>query len=182
MENKSDEELVKEIQAGNVMVYEGIVKRYQRPLFVFLHHIISDPETCEDLVQETLINIYRFIERIDTSRKFSTYAFTVAKNNAFSYLRKYKRMVSLTKVDVEDEIDLYEEIIQVHDEARIKKALTKLRKEYKDVVYLYYYEDLSYEEISKRLNIALNTVRTHLRRGKDQLKNILEEDKYEKGK
>lgn len=177
MENKSDEELIRDVQSGEIFSYEGIVKRYQRPLFVFLHHIISEIETCEDLVQETFIKIYKSIERVDTSKKFSTYAFTVAKNSAFSYLRKYKKAVSLTNLNIESDMNLYEEIIQIHDKERVKKALSSLRKSYKDVVYLYYFEDLSYEEISKKLKLPINTVRTHLRRGRQSLRKMLEKNK-----
>ncbi len=175
MGQRSDESIIDEIQDGNIFLYEEIVKRYQKPLFVFLNHIVSEVDVCEDLVQETLVSIYRSIERIDTSKKFSTYAFAVAKNTAFSYLRKHKRLISLNKVEIDANIDLYEEISQIHDEGRVRQALSALRKSYKDVISLYYFEDLSYEEIAKKLRIPVNTVRTHLRRGKEELKDILGE-------
>lgn len=176
MGKKSDEAIIEEVRNGNIPLYEEIVRRYQRPLFSFVYHMIEESSLCEDLVQETFIRIYKSIDRIDTSRKFSTYAFEIAKNLAISYIRQTKRLVSLNKVDIEADEDLYESIAYEHERKRIHIAVSQLRESYKDIISLYYFEDLSYEEISIRLKLPINTVRTHLRRGKQFLKKILEKE------
>lgn len=174
MGGKSDEAIIRKIRAGDIAAYEEIVRRYQRPFFVFIHHMVPDWAWCEDLVQETFIKIYKSIDRIDTSRKFSTYAFEIAKNTAISHIRGAKKVISLSKVDIEADESLYERMTREESRERVRKAILKLRKSYKDVVSFYYFEDLSYEEISKKLKLPINTVRTHLRRGRQVLKEILE--------
>ncbi len=174
MNRKSDEAIIEEIKTGNVAAYEEIVKRYQRSLFSFVHHMIEDDGLCEDLVQETFIRIYKSIDRIDTSRKFSTWAFEIAKNAAISQIRGFKKSVSLNKVDIEADENLYENIIDEHERGRIRDAVVQLGRSYRNVISLYYFEDLSYEEVSKKLKLPINTVRTHLRRGRQSLRKMLE--------
>jgi len=55
----------------------------------------------------------------------------------------------------------------------VKEAINELDDIYRRVITLYYFDDLSYEEISKKLEVPINTVRTHLSRGKAQLRKIL---------
>lgn len=176
MNEKSDETIIEKVKGGDIGSYEEIVKRYQRPLFSFIHHMIEDDGLCEDLVQETFIKIYKSIDRIDTSRKFSTYAFEIAKNAAFSYLRGLRKLVSLSKVDIEGDEDLYERVVNEHEERKVREAVSKLKKSYKDVISLYYFEDLSYEETANKLKLPINTVRTHLRRARLVLRKTYEKE------
>src|SRR5579859_1664277 len=94
-----DESLIKRVQDGDVSAFKTIVKRYQRPLFSFVFRIMHDEHVSEDVVQETFFKIYKAIDRIDINRKFSTFAFEVAKNSAISYLRKIKKQVSINDID-----------------------------------------------------------------------------------
>jgi RNA polymerase sigma factor (sigma-70 family) len=178
MSHKSDMELVTAIQKGDILSYEELVKRYQRGIFVFVVRLIRDEHTASDIVQETFIKTYQHIDRIDTTKKFSTYIFEIAKNTAFSYLRKLKQHISLDDiVNVGEEESFIEEIYRWDVIHCVRTAVSALPQKYRQVISLYYFEELSYEEISKKLSLPINTVRTHLKRAKNILKKELPYDK-----
>lgn len=162
---KIDGELVKEIQGGNVLAFEEIVRKYQKRLIWFVTGIVHDQARAEEICQDAFFKTYQVIDRIDPSKKFSTFLFEVAKNKAIDELRKTKLEVLLTDAVAVEE--------KPADETGIREAVEKLPKNYREPVKLYYFSDLSYEEISRKLKMPINTVRTHLRRAKKRLKQWL---------
>jgi RNA polymerase sigma-70 factor (ECF subfamily) len=174
MNRTPDESLISAIQQGDILAYGELVKRYQRGLFVFVMRIIHDEHAARDVVQETLVKVYQIIDRIDVQKKFSTFVFEIAKNQAISVLRSRKKNVSLEDiVDIEDDKHFLEELYRSDMARGVRKAVSELATKYKKVITLYYFDDLSYEEVSRKLDIPVNTVRTHLKRAKEQLKKIL---------
>jgi RNA polymerase sigma-70 factor (ECF subfamily) len=174
MEKKTDEALVVEIQEGNILAFETLVGRYQRGLLSFVYRIVWDEKTAEEVVQDAFFSVYRSIGSIDTSKKFSTYMFTLAKNAAISALRKRKPSVKLEEMMwVEDDEPFYEKLLRDDLHESVSAAIQSLPHKYQQVIDLYYFQDLSYEEVSQKLKLPVNTVRTHLKRAKEALKKKL---------
>jgi len=171
----SDEELVKAIQEGNILAYEKLIKRYQRGLFIFVMRIVHNEAVASDVVQNSLVKVYEIIDRIDVKKKFSTLVFEIAKNAAISELRHKKHNVSLEEiVDFTEEESFIEELFSSNLASQVRQSVKILPRQYRIVITLYYFEDLSYEEIAAKLHLPINTVRTHLKRGKEQLRKLLQ--------
>lgn len=153
--------------------YETLVARYQRPLISFSFRIVGDIHAAEEIAQDTLFAVYRTIDRIDLSKKFSTYLFAIAKNTAISFLRRKKYTVSLDEVEIAIDEELYEVVAQKERAELVQQTLEMLPEKYKQIISLYYFEDLPYGELAKKLHVPINTVRTHLRRAKDRFKQLL---------
>lgn len=179
MTERSDEELVADIQEGDIFAFEHLVRRYQRRLHAFAIHMTGDDAAAADVVQESFISLYKTIDRVDPKRKFSSYVFAIAKNTAISHLRSKKKEVSLEDIVLagEDE-SLLTDLVASEQKHTIGQALGKLNEKYRRVVRLYYFDDLSYEEISKKMRVPMGTVRTHLRRAKAVLHKLLLYEKY----
>ncbi|OGG31269.1 hypothetical protein A3A63_01135 [Candidatus Gottesmanbacteria bacterium RIFCSPLOWO2_01_FULL_46_9] len=174
MNRQTDEELVVAVQEGDILSFEALVKRYQRGLFFFIMRFVRDEGTAGDIVQETLFKVYQVIDDVDTARKFSTFIFEIAKNKAISHLRSRKKHVSLDEVtDVAEDESFIEQFLRKDLAFSVRAAVKKLPKKYRDVISLYYFDELSYEEVGSKLHMPVNTVRTHLRRGKEQLRKLL---------
>ena len=168
----SDEELVLKIQAGEISSFEILVKRYQQKLFHFAKNIVLDSQDAEEVVQDSFVACYRTIDRVDLKRKFSTYLYTITKNKAISGLRAHKRVVPLrAEIPIED--DHEDQLIKQELTKLVTTALNSLHGKQKAVLSLFYFENLSYQEISKKLGLPINTVRTHLRRGKKALAKLM---------
>ncbi len=96
MSEGSDEEIVKQIQEGDLLQFETLVRRYQRRLLNFARRLVKDDGIGEEIVQDSFLKTYLAIGRIDPKRKFSTFLFEVTKNTAFSFLRKRKLELPLS--------------------------------------------------------------------------------------
>src|SRR5882762_9574479 len=86
-----DAEIVTSFLGGEERAFRELVERYQTRLLNFIYRTIGDRERAEDLVQEAFIRIYRHIHRFDTTKKFSTWAYTIASNLAKNELRNRSR-------------------------------------------------------------------------------------------
>jgi RNA polymerase sigma-70 factor (ECF subfamily) len=174
MQKTSDEALVRQIQEGSILAFEILVKRYQTGLSHFVYRIVFDEKTAEEVVQDSFFSVYKSVDRIDTHRKFSTYLFTIAKNQAISALRSLKKTVSLEEeTAIETDESIYEKLSAQERHDGIKTALGQISQHNRQIIELYYFADLSYEEIARKVKLPINTVRTRLRRGKAELQKIL---------
>ncbi len=174
MNQMSDERLVEKIQEGEILLYEELVRRYQKGLFVFVMRIIHDAHAGNDIVQDTFIKTYRSISRVNTKKRFSTYIFEIAKNTALSEIRRKKKNVSLKEIaDVALEESFIEELYRTDLISGVRHAVLTLPAKYRNVITLYYFREMSYEDIGKHLRIPVNTVRTHLKRAKEELRKLI---------
>jgi len=174
MDNPSDEHLVKRIQDGDIPAFELFVKRYQKRVWFFVSKFVFSPQLVEEIVQDALFSFYRSIGKVDTTRTISTYLFTIAKHVAIDKLRQMKKTIRLDDIDLAyDDESLYEELIRFDKAQEVQKALKTLSTGEQRVFRLYFYDELSYEEISGVVGIPINTVRTNLRRAKAALRKIV---------
>lgn len=172
-----DELLVVVIQDGGLFAFRELVKRYETRLLFFVRRLVWDEPTAEDVVQDTFLKLYQSIHRVDPERRFSTYLFTIAKNTAISALRARRPEVTIDAAATTpgpDDLDASTD--QVLRSERVTRSLAAIDPKYRQVVELYYFQHLTYEEIRARTGLPLNTIRTRLRRAKNVLRRQLNYD------
>lgn len=174
MDNMSDVQLVKRIQEGDVLGFEEFVRKYQKRLWFFVSKLVYQPHLVEEIIQDALFSFYQHIDQVDTGKTISTYLFSIAKYAAIDRLRKERKTVHLEDFEIayEDE-SLYEQLTRQEDAQKIQVALKKIPQAQQNIIRLYFFDELSYEEISRTLGIPINTVRTNLRRAKNALYKVL---------
>src|ERR1700712_2596235 len=91
LKGQDDAEVVTSFLGGEERAFQELVERYQTRLLNFIYRTIGDREKAEDLVQEVFIRVYRHLHRFDRSKKFSTWAYTIASNLAKNELRNRSR-------------------------------------------------------------------------------------------
>ena len=173
----SDEKLILRFQEGDINAYNELVKRYKDRLLNFVLRYFNNVEQAEDVVQDTLIKLYTHASYYKNVAKFSTWTFTIAKNNALTELRKNKRKKtdSLWTDDGQViDINSKEESLdsKVQNEIAIdqlNKFLDEIPENFRMAVVLRDFQELSYEEISKILEIPIGTIKSRINRGRIQL-------------
>ena len=179
MDTRTDNELVEAIQEGEIFAFEALVERYQQKLFYFVFRYVKDDQAAQDVVQESFINFYKTVGRVDTKRKISSYLYSIVRNQAISYLRSIHSQVSLDAIEEhESDFDTEEEFIQQENKEELQKKIHELDPKYAQVLTLYYFDELSYEEMSKVLHVPVNTIRTHIRRAKDALGKLINHETH----
>ena len=166
----SDEKLILRFQEGDINAYNELVKRYKDRLLNFVLRYFNNVEQAEDVVQDTLIKLYTHASYYKNVAKFSTWIFTIAKNNALTELRKNKRKKtdSLWTDDGQViDINSKEESLdsKVQNEIAIdqlNKFLDEIPENFRMAVVLRDFQELSYEEISKILEIPIGTIKSRI--------------------
>ena len=173
----SDEKLILRFQEGDINAYNELVKRYKDRLLNFVFRYFNNVEQAEDVVQDTLIKLYTHANYYKNVAKFSTWIFTIAKNNALTELRKNKRKRT-DSLYTDDgrflDIGSKEESLEskVQNEIaidRLNKFLDEIPENFRIAVVLRDFQELSYEEISKILEIPIGTIKSRINRGRIQL-------------
>ena len=180
----SDEELIIEFQRNNTEdAFNILVQRYKNPLTNFVFRFLGDYTACADVVQETMIKVYRYKDSYSSVAKFSTWVYTIAGNLARTEYKRQRRQNIFSINDYGEEhqtYDLPDETYRpdvaadsgLKDEI-IQKALLKVKETYREAVILRDIQGLSYEEISEILGVNEGTVKSKINRGRAQLQELL---------
>jgi RNA polymerase sigma-70 factor (ECF subfamily) len=181
----SDEELIGSFQNGNEQAYVELVRRFRDRLMTFVYRFLGDMDLSEDIVQDTMVKVYTHKHYYKEIAKFSTWIYTIAGNLAKTELRKRKRrkITLLSQLNTDDrkyEIPSTaiesEALVQgKFAERDIQRAILQLPLHFRTVVILRDIQELSYEEISKIVDVPLGTVKSRINRARLQLQQSLKE-------
>ncbi|CAN5776996.1 MAG: sigma-70 family RNA polymerase sigma factor [Gemmatimonadetes bacterium] len=187
LKDLDDSAVVAAFLAGNKRGFNELVERYQSRLLNFVYRTTGDRERAEDLVQETFIRIYRHLHRFDQTKKFSTWAYTIASNLAKNELRNRSRnplvlFQALKKswdadqrpLEWEDNTyrpdDLYR---KRHLKELVESAVGELPEHHRHVFVLREMEGKTYEEIAEITGCNLGTVKSRLNRARNNFAQII---------
>jgi len=182
MDEKTDEELVQFVQRKRTDVFGILVERYEEKLLRYGRRFLFNYENVEDAVQDVFIKAYINIQGFDTSKKFSSWIYRIAHNHFVNILKKNKKEPYLF-FDADFIFsfagkDNFLKDIEIREEKdEIEKYLCKLRAKYREPIVLYYFEEKDYQEISDILEIPVSTVGTRLKRGRNEIKKLLYEER-----
>ncbi len=84
----NDKQLVQKFLDGSDEAFEELVGRYLKPIYNFLYQFTKDPDSLDDLTQETFIKVWRNIRKFDRSKNFRVWIYAIAKNKAYDFLKK----------------------------------------------------------------------------------------------
>ncbi len=178
LNGKSDEELVGLVLEDKEL-YSYLVRRYENRLLRYIIRISGvGRDDAEDILQEAFINAYRHLRGFDTDRKFSSWIYRIAHNGAVSDARRRKVRQRHLIPDVESELveriasdeDLARDVERRMEAVEIRALLDRLDERHRDILVLYYLEEMSYTEISDVLHVPVGTVGTRLMRAKRALR------------
>ncbi len=180
--NASDEELALRVQKGDTDVFGVLVERYQKKLLSYGKRFLSNSDNIEDVVQDVFVKTYQNIQSFDTSLKFSSWIYRIAHNTYVNALKKQSRYpVSLFDFDTFLSYTVVDNPIEREREQKeiktvVDKGLDKVSPVYREILVLYYIEDLSYKEISDILHIPIGTVGIRLKRAKEMLRKVIDKN------
>lgn len=161
-------------------VLEKIMIEYGNELVRLAFSYVRDPEIAKDLVQNTFIKCYKNLESFRYDAQIKTWLYRITINECKDYLKSWnyrmvqvKSFINETARSVLPSVEKF--VIDQYNNEQMKETISSLPKKYREVVYLYYHNSLNTDEISKVLNIPVNTVKTRLRRAKQRLVTMLKE-------
>ncbi len=181
----TDIELIAAVLEGDQESFGELVNRYQGRLVNYLYRLLRDFGEANDLAQEVFLKVYRALDRYNPKYKFSTWLFRVAQNAAIDEIRKRRlQLVSMDRprADSSDQRTWefpsqdrgpYGDLRNLERGAAIQGAIERLPWEYRELIVLRHYGELSYDEIATLKEMPLGTVKNKLFRGRQMLKEQL---------
>ena len=174
-----------EIKKRKDKIFDEEFFPHMKALYNFAFHLTYDEENANDLVQETFLKAYRFIDSYQKGTNSKAWLFKILKNEFINnYRKKVKRPVNVDFEDVVNyhesddasyvgSLDLRQEIFQNMMGDEITIALNSLPVDFKTIILLCDIEGFTYEELAKILDIPIGTVRSRLFRARNMLKEKL---------
>jgi RNA polymerase sigma-70 factor, ECF subfamily len=163
-------------KSGNLEAFEYLLSFYEKAVYNYCLRILKNSPNAKDVVQETFIKVYTHRKLIDPEKNIKTWIFTIATNTAYDFLRGKKRK---NEISLEKEIETISGFEAYYPQeglvSDVEKALDQISLEYKKALLLFYQQGFQYQEIAEILDVPINTVKTHISRGKEQLREILKE-------
>jgi RNA polymerase sigma-70 factor (ECF subfamily) len=173
MVDTDDAAVVARCLAGEHNAYEAIVSRYQKGLFNVALRMLGNYEDARDATQTAFIKAYEHLDSFNPEQRFFNWLFRILKNECLNSLRGRRAAepvsVGLAATNRADPVEERER------HQAVQSALLTLSVEYREVVVLRHFTDLSYDEIAATLGIPAKTVKSRLYTARQQLGGLLAE-------
>ncbi len=169
-------ETVRRAQAGDRVAIAELVTGQQRYVYSIAMSLLRDPAEAADLTQDAFIRVLRSIGSYRGETKFTTWLYRLVVNLGLDRLRRRGR--PLVRLDQEPDLDVASEdpaddaptLVERGEQAAIVRgALAALPEAQRLALTLHYFDELRYEDIAVVMGVPLNTVKSHIRRGKERL-------------
>jgi RNA polymerase sigma-70 factor, ECF subfamily len=175
----TDEAIIEQVLAGNTHIFSELVNRYKNKVFSLVYRFTNDYGDAQDISQEVFINVFRKLYTFNEKASFSTWIYRISYNYCIDWIRKNKKR--LRQEPVYDEqieladtgINVEESFLEMQKRVHLRKAILQLDEKYRNVLILFHFQELSYEEIGEVMQLPVKTVETRLYRGRQQLRKYL---------
>jgi len=174
----SEDELVSLLQNKDAQAFNYLYDNYSGALYGIIYKMVENKELAEDILQEVFVKIWNnFSNYTNTKGRLFTWMLNITRNLTIDTLRSksYKKQVKIQGYEnsVDNFIDNAASTEQF-DSLGIRKNLTRLKNDQKQIIDLAYFSGFTQEEIAKQLSIPLGTVKTRMRAEIMELRKILE--------
>jgi RNA polymerase sigma-70 factor (ECF subfamily) len=182
-EAKNEERmLIAKAKQGNVDAFETLVRKYQQSIYYLCRRMTGSHQSADDLSQETFIKAFFALDRFKDGMNFFTWIRKIAVNNSLNFLKASKREEPLGEnaenipghSSMGQELP-HEMLRRNRMEHTFKQALKALPAEQKIVFILRVFENQSYKDIARILNLSQGTVMSRLSRAREKLKSSMAE-------
>lgn len=183
--NSDDELLIDSFKKGNHNAFNLIVRKYQKRIYMTIKKMVLDHDDADDITQEVFIKLYRSIRDFRGESKFFTYLYKIAFNYSLNHLNRSNK-IKMRNTEFNDSNDSHSlrngnDINEIIDEKKrsiiLKKAIETLPDQQRAVFVMRYYDNMSYEEISKILNKSVGGMKANYFHALKKIGNCIKKNK-----
>jgi RNA polymerase sigma-70 factor (ECF subfamily) len=175
-------ECYRRFRAGDDSALVQLIRDYRDGLMLYLNGFVSDLSVAEELTEDTFLKLVLKKPRFSARSSFKTWLYTIGRNLALDYLRRNKKL----EVSVDDcpeiadeECDLEQRYIQQENQILLHRVMKKLKPEYRQVLWLVYFEGFRCADVGKIMGRSEATTQTLVSRARQALKQKLLEEEFD---
>lgn len=184
-------ECVRRAQAGDPAAIGELITSQQQYVYSIAMSVLHQPDDAADLTQEAFMRLLRVLPQYNGESRFTTWLYRMVVNLGRDELRRRGRHVQQVEPLVGDGEEVLDPLSTVADHDRwgdpaqalsdhelrsaVRRALEQVEPHYRLALTLFYFDDMKYTDIAEVLDLPLNTVKSHIRRGKERLQTLLAE-------
>jgi RNA polymerase sigma-70 factor, ECF subfamily len=184
MQTTSDDALIGRIASGDKVAMQVLFARHHVRVYRFVLRLVRDQTLAEDLISEVFLDVWRQADRFEARSAVSTWLLAIARYKALSALRKRtdEELDDDVASAIEDSGDSPETAVAKKDKSAIlRKCLTALTPEHREIIDLVYYHEKSVEEVAEIVGIPENTVKTRMFYARKKLSELLKAAGVDRG-
>lgn len=179
MDFTSEQELIEELQRGSQSAFAVVYQSYAAGVFAYCLKILADRQLAEDVVQETFLKVQQHARSIQRNESFRSWIFRIARNEALMQLRKRRLDGQLEDESIWNEDTPHQQLIALERSEIINGLLDNLKHEYREVLVLLAYENMSYAEIAAITGATESSVKSRIFRARKAMLEKLRPYAYE---
>ena len=162
---------------NNSEAFEELLLQYKSYLYKVAYTYVKDKEAALDILQEASFKAWLNIHSLKDEEKFKPWITKILVNTAINYIRKESKVIYIDDENpiISSENIVSKKAISLEEKLDLYKAIDLLKPKYKTVIILKYFDDMKIEDITYVLDVPINTVKSHLKRAKESLSDILKE-------
>lgn len=160
-DTRTDAELVAAATAGNNGAFGLLYERYRQRIHAFCRRMVRDDALAEDIVQDTFVKARASLASLHDAASVRTWLFRIARNEAFMKLREANHVSGAGDEPFEGLTPL-DTLIEIEEREAVRRLLGMLRPQYREVLVLREYEEMSYEEIAAVTETSLPSVKSRI--------------------
>ncbi|MDA9865459.1 RNA polymerase sigma factor [bacterium] len=175
MSEDEDQNLMQRVRQSDTVAMRRLYERYHDPLMAFLIGRGADLTTAPDVLQDTMLEVWRSADRFRGASSFKTWVFAIARNKLIDRQRKQSKMYDLVDVPeiADDALNPEAAAVASSDEKRVRRCLEGLKPAHLTAIRLAFYEDLNYAEIASIESVPVGTIKTRVHHAKRLLMRCL---------
>ncbi|AOP32610.1 RNA polymerase subunit sigma-70 [Leptospira tipperaryensis] len=185
-----DWDCIQKVLQGDFNSFEQLMNRYQGLVYSQAIKAFRNETEAEDFTQDIFLKAFESLSTFQGRSQFSTWLFTIARNEIIRRYRKEHPEISgldaliLAENEKEKKKEISSEqenkLLKQESSEKIRNLVENLPDVYRKPIALHYFENMSYKEISKKLNLKMNTLKSYIFRGKEIMRDWLNKEENEK--
>lgn len=179
MSNNHDQQHIDRVLSGDTHAFEVLIERYKHMVYTLAFKMVGIKEDAEEVAQDVFLKAFTALNTYKGEAKFSTWLYKIAYYRSLDYLKKNKRKVRTSTIDISEEYDVaalegtLDALESTERTQMIREAMETLAPDDSVIITLYYFEELSLKEIAKVMDLTPNNVKVRLFRSRSRLAEVL---------
>ena len=173
MNSTNDRELIDNCMNGDRQAIEGLLSKYEKPVYNAAYRMLNSPDDARDVTQTVFLKVIENLDSYDPRYKFFSWIYRIALNESINCLKKQNRLDGLDREPASETSGPEEQTGSEQMSQGMQTALMTIKAEYRTVIVLKHFVDCSYEEISQILDVPEKKVKSRLYTGRQLLKEAL---------